>query len=86
MELLELKYKTPKPKDKYAWVRPWSEKRRKRMNEFIDRRTKETIDKLKNLYGYNDQSAKDVLEYICEKVYAKGEDKYPSEDYSKLEN
>lgn len=82
MELLELKYKTPKKK--YHWVRPWSEARRKREKEWIDKRYKEVIGKLKDLYGYNDQSAHDIFAYIAEKT-AKGEDKYPSEDYSKWE-
>jgi hypothetical protein len=84
MELLELKYKTPKPKDKYSWVRPWSEKRRKRDQEFLDRRYKEVIGKLKDLYGYNDESAKDVFAYIADKNM-RGEDTLPSEDYTKWE-
>lgn len=83
MELLDLTYKTPKKK--YSKFKPWSEARRKRWKEETDRKLKETIGRLKDLYGYNDQSAQDVLEYICEKVYVKGEDKYPSEDYSKWE-
>lgn len=82
MEIIDLTYKAPKKK--YSWVKPWSEKRIKRMNEFLDRRHKETISRLKSLYGYSDQSAQDVLEYIAEKT-AKGEDRYPSEDYTKWE-
>lgn len=73
MDVINIKYKKPK----------W--KKWKKSNEWLERRIRETKDKLMEKYGYNEQSAQDVLEYVASKYLKENENVYPSEDYLKFD-
>jgi len=73
MDVINVKYK------KVKW------KKWKKSNEWLQRRIREVKDKLIDKYGYNEQSAQDVLEYVSRKTMEENTDMHPSEDYLKFD-